>query len=512
MSAHTQAIVLAAGKSTRFSTTKTKLSYTICGQEMIRFPLNLLQSLGIKTTVVVGYQQEVIRDIIAKNNYPVNCIEQKIQKGTGHALLCTKQYWNSQTLLILNGDAPLITQEHVKKLIDHHRSTNATISFIASYNADPTIVGYGRVITKNTSSGDTNSGDTNSGTTISIVEQRDFKGDPAKECRLNAGVYLIERDFLEQTLPGLETHPSGEIFITDLIKKASESNQRVEVVDIPFDSVRGINTLRELWVAERLVRSELINNLMDNGVRFSSPESVEIDMDVTIGADSIIGFGVQLKNGTTIGNGVTVGSFSNLDKAMVADQATVHSHSTVSNSTIHSKAIVGPYAHIHRNSTLHTESVIGNFVEVSKSTIGSQSKAKHLTYLGQTTVGKNANIGAGTITCNYNGVTKHDTIIKDKAFIGSNSTLLAPVTIGEGALVAAGSTINQDVPKDALAIARQQQVTKEHYAPKIKAKLASINLNTNQVSPAQVTPPQVTPKKPSAFAKLTRKFKQAQTT
>ena len=481
MSAHTQAIILAAGKSTRFSTTKTKLSYTICGQEMIRFPLNLLHSLHIKTTVVVGYQQEVIRDIIAKHKHPVTCVEQKIQKGTGHALLCTRKYWDSKTLLILNGDAPLITQEHVKKLIDHHRSTKATVSFIASYNADPSITGYGRVITD--------------GDTISIVEQRDFTGDPAKECRLNAGVYLIEREFLEQTLPNLETHPSGELFITDLIKKASEHKQRVEVVDIPFDYVRGINTLRELWVAERLVRSDLINNWMDNGVRFSSPESVEIDMDVSLGANSIIGFGVHLKNGTTIGKGVTVDSFSILDKATIADNATIHSHSMIHNSVVHSQAIVGPYARVHRNSTLHTQSVIGNFVEVSKSSVGPQSKAKHLTYLGQTTVGTNANIGAGTITCNYNGVSKHDTIIKDNAFIGSNSALLAPVTIGEGALVAAGSTIDQDVPKDALAIARQKQVNKEQYAFKIKGK--------------QDTPPA---EKQSTLAKLTNKLKRAHST
>ncbi len=457
MSAQTQAIILAAGKSTRFSTTKTKLSYTICGQEMIRFPLNLLQSLGIKTTVVVGYQQEVIRAIISQHGYSAQCIEQTIQKGTGHALLCTKKQWSAKTLLILNGDAPLITQEQVTQLINHHRSTNATVSFIASYNADPSVIGYGRVITE--------------GDTISIVEQRDFTGDPAKECRLNAGVYLIERDFLEQTLPELETHPSGEIFITDLIKKASETNKHIEVVDIPFDSVRGINTLRELWVAERLIRSKLINKWMDNGVRFTSPESVEIDKDITIGADSIIGFGVQLKNGTTIGKGVTINSFSALNNASIADNVTIHSHSTISNSTVKDKALIGPYARIHRNSTLHTESVIGNFVEVSKSSVGPQSKAKHLTYLGQTTIGTKVNIGAGTITCNYNGVSKHNTIIKDNAFIGSNSALLAPVTIGKGALVAAGSTINQDVPDNALAIARQKQVTKEQYASKLKNKI-----------------------------------------
>ncbi len=483
MALYTQAIVLAAGKSTRFNTSKTKLSYPICGQEMIRFPLNLMHSLDIKTTVVVGYQKEVIKDIIAKYNYPVDCVEQTIQKGTGHALLCTKNYWDAHRILILNGDAPLITEEQIKKLINHHTATKATISFIASYNADPSVTGYGRVISD--------------GDTLSIVEQRDFTGDPAKECRLNAGVYLIDRSFLEETLPVLESHPSGEIFITDLIKKASESGHRVEVVDIPFDYVRGINTLRELWVAERLVRSELINGWMDKGVRFSSPESVEIDLDVTIGPDSTIGFGVQLKKGTAIGSGVTIESFSVLDKASVSSHATIYSHSMISNSTIHSNAIVGPYARIHRNSTVHHEAVIGNFVEVSTSTIGPQSKAKHLSYLGQATVGTKANIGAGTITCNYNGISKHTTTINDYAFIGSNSSLLAPITIGEGAIIAAGSTINQDVPKEALAIARERQVTKKNYAPKLKEQLSKEQKSTQSTSP---------------FAKLTRPFKQAHST
>jgi bifunctional UDP-N-acetylglucosamine pyrophosphorylase/glucosamine-1-phosphate N-acetyltransferase len=482
MSAQTQAILLAAGKSTRFNTTKTKLSHTICGQEVIRFPLNLLRSLGINTTVVVGYQQEVVRDIITKNNYQVSCVEQKIQKGTGHALLCTKDYWHAQTLLIFNGDAPLITQQQVKNLIDHHRAMQATVSFIAAYNADPSVKGYGRVITKDG--------------TISIVEQRDFTGDPSKECRLNAGVYLIERAFLEEELPSLASHPSGEIFITDLIKRASETQKRVEVIDIPFDCVRGINTLKELWVAERLMRSELIQQLMDNGVRFSSPESVEIDMDVTIGPDSVIGFGVQLKNGTAIGNGVIIGSFSVLDQATISDNATIHSHSVIHSSTVHKMAIVGPYAHIHRNSTLHQESVVGNFVEVSKSVVGPQSKAKHLSYLGQASIGSNVNIGAGTITCNYDGVNKHETTIQDNAFIGSNSTLLAPLTIGEGALIAAGSTINQDVPNDALAIARQQQVTKEQYVPKLKKKLSTDGPSN----------------KLSTFATLTPKLKQVHST
>lgn len=458
MPTRTQAIVLAAGRSSRFNTSRTKLSFTICGQEMIRYPLNLLQSLHLKTTVVVGHQQDVIRGIINKYQYPVECVEQTIQKGTGHALLCTKPYWTEDTLLILNGDAPLITESYIAELLQRHRSSQATISFIASYNADPSVVGYGRVIATEDH--------------VAIVEQRDFIGDPSKECRLNAGVYLIERSFLEETLPQLETHPSGEIFITDLIHKASESQKKIAIVDVPFDYVRGINTLKELWVAERLVRSDIINSWMAQGVRFMAPESVIIDSTVTLSPDTTIGFGVQLRNGTHVGRNVTIDAFSVLDGAVIGDFATIHSHSVISHSAVETKAQVGPFARVHQYSTLHSESVVGNFVEISKTSLGQNSKAKHLTYLGQAQVGKEANIGAGTITCNYNGVTKHATTIEDRAFIGSNSALLAPVTIGKESIVAAGSVITESVPAQALAIARQRQTTKLHYAPLIKGKHA----------------------------------------
>ncbi len=458
MPTRTQAIVLAAGRSSRFNTSAIKLSFTLCGQEMIRYPLNVLKALKIKTLVVVGYQQEIIRGILDKYSYPVECVEQTIQKGTGHALLCTKPYWTEDTLLILNGDVPLITEAHIAELMKRHRSTDATISFIASYNADPSVIGYGRVI--------------DNGEQVSIVEQREFTGDPARECRLNAGVYLIERAFLEDTLPSLETHPSGEIFITDLIHKASEQKKKIEIVDIPFDHVRGINTLKELWVAERLMRSDIINSWMAQGVRFIAPESVVIDYDVTLSPDTVVGYGVQLLKGTQVGRKVTIDAFSVLDGAIIGDSAIIHSHSVISHASVHSMAQVGPFARVHQHSTLHAESVVGNFVEVSKTTLGHKSKAKHLTYLGQAQIGKEANIGAGTITCNYNGVSKHPTIIEDGAFIGSNSALLAPVTIGKDAIVAAGSTITESVPAQALAIARQRQTTKLHYAPLIKGKHA----------------------------------------
>ena len=467
MSSSTEAILLAAGKSSRFNTSATKLSFTICGQEMIRYPLNLLASMGLKTTVVVGYQQEAIRKILDTHNYNVTCVEQGMQKGTGHALLCTKEFWTHERVLIMNGDAPLLTSSHLTELIQRHEESKATISLIASFNADPTITGYGRIVRE--------------GKTIAIVEQREFTGDPTKECLLNAGVYLIERSFLEETVAAFETHPGGEIFITDLVKKASDAHLHVEVVTVPFDYTRGINTLKELWVAERLVTSELISGWMEKGVRFFSPESVSLDVDVTIEPDTTIGHGVQLRKGTRIGRGVTIEGYSVITGAVISDSAKIFSHSVIADSIIHKGAHVGPFAHVHKQSSCHTQSVVGNFVEVSKSTIGALSKAKHLTYLGQAHIGKEVTIGAGTITCNFDGTKKHQTIIKDHAFIGSNSALIAPITIGQDAIIAAGSTITQDVPANALAIARQRQVTKKDYAPLIRQKGTSQDESTDKL-------------------------------
>lgn len=456
MPSRTQAIVLAAGRSSRFNTSATKLSFTICGQEMIRYPLNLLKSLEIKTHVVVGYQQETVRAILAKHSYTTECVEQTIQKGTGHALLCTQAYWTEDTLLVLNGDTPLLTQEQIKNLLEQHRAASAAISLIVGRTHDPSVTGYGRVIQE--------------GKHVAIVEHRDFTGDLQRSYLLNAGVYAIDRSFLEEAIPQLKVHSHGEMYITDLVEIASGQQKTVSLVEVPFEYARGINTLKELHAAERFIRLECINALMAKGVRFIDPESVIIDSDVTIGPNTIIGFGVHLRQGTQIGENVTIDSFSILDNAVVGNSVTVHSHSVISHASIHHSAKVGPFARIHQQSILHSESVVGNFVEVSKTSLGSKSKAKHLTYLGQSQIGKQANIGAGTITCNYNGVTKHTTTIEDGAFIGSNSALLAPVTIGSEAIVAAGSVITESVPAQALAIARQRQTTKLEYASLIKSK------------------------------------------
>jgi bifunctional UDP-N-acetylglucosamine pyrophosphorylase / glucosamine-1-phosphate N-acetyltransferase len=454
-----QAIILAAGKSSRFNTQNTKLSFTLCGQEMIVYPIKLLKKLNISTTVVLGYQKEIIKKIVHKHllEEHISYSQQDEQKGTGDAVLSTQKIWHADNILILNADMPLVSEDIINQLLTKHRQSQATITFVTAHNPDISTGSYGRVVQKDT--------------TIEIVEASDFNEDPSLYCCVNAGIYIVKRAFLEQELPFLEPNiKSGELYITDLIKKASNKKMLVETTKAPFDRVRGINTLKELWTAEHIKRSEIISYWMDRGIRFSSAQSVHIDETVTLGDSTTISSGVQLKGVTSIGSNCLIDDFCVIENSAISDKAHIKSHSVITNSTIQSLCQIGPFAHIHSQSITHAGSTIGNFVEISKSTIGPQSKVKHLSYIGQSIMGSEVNVGAGVITCNYNGVSKNTTTIEDKAFIGSNSCLIAPITIGKESFIAAGSVITQDVPLEAFAITRSTQITKEHYAPKLKER------------------------------------------
>lgn len=451
-----QAIILAAGKSSRFNTTKTKLSFTICGQEMIMYPIRLFSQLKINTALVLGYQKEIILNILEKNKLNIPFVEQKEQLGTGHAALTTMHLWQAENVLIMNGDMPLVDKNIINQLIEKHLKSDATISFVTSHNSDPSITAYGRVIRNENK--------------IKIVEAKDFKGDLNSPCCINAGIYIAKKDFLKKTLINLEKSSSGEFYITDLIKIADDANLKIETVDAPFDYIRGINTLKELWQAEQIKRFEIINNWMNKGVRFISPGSTQIDINVSIEPNTVIGTCVQIKNNTKIGNNCLIDAFSIIDNSILENSVVVHPNTIISDSQINQNSQVGPFAQIKKETVILNNAIIGNFVEISKSTIGSGTKAKHLSYIGNSSVGQNVNIGAGTITCNYNGVNKNNTIIEDNAFIGSNSSLVAPVKIGQGAIVAAGSCITENVEANDLAIARERQINKKDYAPKLKAK------------------------------------------
>lgn len=452
-----QAIILAAGKSTRFNTEKTKLAAPICGQPMILFPTKLLQTLHIPTTVVVGYQQEIIKNIItAQHGDTINFVVQDEQRGTGHALATTKHLWQEENILVMNGDAPLINQEMIIKLYNEHKKNQCAISFITAHNEsldNP----YGRVVRTKDS--------------IEIVEAKDITNDNQLSHVINAGIYIINKNFLHKYISALTTHnASKEFYITDLVKIASNNNLKIGTTQEDFEKVIGVNIMTELWAAEEMLRALLIAQWMNNGVHFNIIQSVHLDINVTIGQGSYIGSNVHLRGNTIIGKNCTIAEFSSLDNVVLEDNVTIHSHSVLKDSLIQSGAEIGPFAHIRSNTTVGNNSIVGNFVEVKNSTIGTETKAKHLTYIGDATIGSHVNIGAGTITCNYDGRTKHKTIINDNAFIGSNNTLVAPVTIGENAFTAAGSTITDNVPDNAFAIARNYQTNKYDYAKKLKGR------------------------------------------
>ncbi|MCF7900254.1 bifunctional UDP-N-acetylglucosamine diphosphorylase/glucosamine-1-phosphate N-acetyltransferase GlmU [Candidatus Babeliales bacterium] len=450
-----QAIVLAAGTSSRFKTGRSKLVEKICGREMILYPTEILRNLDIPVLMVVGFQRDSIEETIRNNFYEgITFIHQEEQKGTGHAIQCTKDAWIADNILVMNGDMPLITADIIEKLEKKHSSTNAAISFVTAHHCDPNAM-YGRVIQGNDN--------------VQIIEAKEFDGDLSEQCCVNAGIYLIKKEFLTTYLSKLEqSSKTNEWYITDLIKMASDHKLGVSTLAVPFDKIRGVNDFKELWAAEQIKKSEIIQYWMSQGVRFSIAHNVQIDWDVTIGAGTFIGSGAQLLRGTHIGKDCYIDAFTLIRKTTIADRTTLHPHTIIDDSIIGSDVFVGPFASVHGHSQIKNGAVIGSFVEVNRSIVGVGSKAKHLTYLGDTIIGNSSNIGAGTIACNYDGAQKHTTTIHDNVFVGANNTLVAPVTLHNQSMTAAGSTITQDVPSEALGIARERQVNKEGYATKIK--------------------------------------------
>jgi bifunctional UDP-N-acetylglucosamine pyrophosphorylase/glucosamine-1-phosphate N-acetyltransferase len=425
---------------------------------MVLFPLQILERLQMPITMVLGYQADEIKKIIDDNpdTKKIKNISYVIQPeplGTGNAVLVAKGNFHSENILILNGDVPLLSSDLIKKLIEEHKNSDATISFISTHAINPS--GYGRVVEKDGK--------------VAIYEEKDCPSELRDETQVNAGVYLIKRKFLEEYINKLEkSNTTGEFYLTDLVACASDQKKTVKIIPAPFDEVRGVNSLQELWAVEQIMRSNIIKHWMKNGVRFDLAQNIHVDIDVAIGADSRIGSGVHLFGKTEIGEGVEIGAFSVIENTIVGDDTRIFSHSVIQDSTIGKDVEIGPFARLRNNVIINDNVIIGNFVEMKNSQIGCGSKTKHLSYVGDSTVGQNVNIGAGTIVCNYDGKRKHRTIIEDNAFIGSNNTLVAPIKIGNGAYVAAGSTITNDVPSKDLAIARARQENKKKYVEKLQ--------------------------------------------
>ena len=322
-------IVLAGGGSTRFNTGNSKLTYEICGQAMVLFPVMLLEKLGIDTTIVVGFQRDKIVEIIGKKTYKPRFIVQEQQLGTGHALLCTRRNWDADHILLLNGDMPLISEQIITDLIEQHIAAQAGISFVVSHNTDSSI-GYGRLVDRDN--------------TLRIVEAKHFTYKPKEYPLVNAGIYIINRSFLEKHLSEIEQNEvTNEFYVTDLVELAHKNNIPVVPVEVSFDVLHGVNTLKQLEKVERLKKRELTEYWMARGVRFENPKSVHIDLTVTIEPGSVIGAGVELHGNTHIGKKCVIGSFSILKDARIKDSVHVGSHSTIEKQTVDSN--VRNYTH-----------------------------------------------------------------------------------------------------------------------------------------------------------------------
>ncbi|MBZ5509127.1 MAG: bifunctional UDP-N-acetylglucosamine diphosphorylase/glucosamine-1-phosphate N-acetyltransferase GlmU [Acidobacteriia bacterium] len=448
-------VIMAAGKGTRLKSKRAKVLHEIAGQPLLAHVIRAAQQIvpAENIHVITGHQTENVRAAVEPMG--VKFVLQADQRGTGHAIMCAReQVAGYQNILVLSGDVPLIRPETIARLRDFHLAKKAAMTILTAEPPDP--FGYGRVIRTSA----------DSDRVKAIVEQKALSKSQQKEREINSGIYAFATRPLFANIDRLTTaNVHGELYLTDMAALLVKSKTKVIALKAADAAeVLGANTLAELSSLDATLRARKCNDLMAAGVSIYRPETCVIDPDVEIGADTILEPFVQLLGRTCIGSDCRIRSFSVISDSQIADNVLIRPGCIIDQSSIAAGAQLGPYSHIRPGSEIGEGAHVGNFVETKKTRLGRGSKANHLTYLGDSEIGSGVNVGAGTITCNYDGVNKHVTVIEDGAFIGSDSTLVAPVRIGKGAYVAAGSTITDPVPADALALGRTRQITKEGWA------------------------------------------------
>jgi len=454
-----QTIILAAGQGTRMKSSLAKVLHPLAGTPMIRYPIAAASTVGSdRIVVVVGHQgEEVSREI---EGIPgVTTVLQAEQKGTGHAVLCARDACEKGgTVLILCGDVPLILPETLARFLEQHHTSSATVTVMTTKVPDPT--GYGRIITRE------------EGIIVGIVEEKDATPLQREITEINTGIYAVEASFLFDAVEHLgNDNAQGEYYLTDIVTIAREQGRPVRAHQIAdATEVMGINDREQLSRAERVVRERTNRRLMKGGVTIIDPSVTYIHPTVEIGEDTVIHPGCTITGSTRIGRGCVIEQNVVISDCTIGDGSRIKASSCLEESTVGSHVSVGPMAHLRPGTLLGDDVKIGNFVETKKIVMGKGSKASHLTYLGDAEIGCDVNIGCGTITCNYDGVKKHRTIIGDRVFVGSDVQFVAPVTVGSGSLIAAGTTVTKDVPPDSLAIARTPQTNKEGWTLRKKEK------------------------------------------
>ena len=458
---HFIAIVLAAGLGKRMRSKQPKVLHPVAGRPMIQHVLDLVKGLGAdRTLVVMGHHKEQVRTLLEGEirDGKIEGVVQDPLSGTGHAVQVTRPLLAHYhgAVMILNGDHPLLRAETALSLLQSHRAHEAVITLLTAHLENPK--GYGRILRGP------------EGQVTGIVEERDATAEQLRINEINTGVYVAQAGSLFELLKEVKPdNAQGEYYLTDTVCLAVQKKLRLLAITAtdPNETL-GINTRADLAKAEKIIRRRIADKLMAQGVTLLDPENSRIDATVVIGQDTVVYPWTLIEGTTQIGEDCVISSHVRITNSQLGRGVVVQDHSVIAESVLEDHVSVGPFAHLRPGNLLRRKAKVGNFVEMKKTEIGEGSKANHLTYLGDAIIGKGVNIGAGSITCNYDGVKKSQTIIEDDVFVGSDTQFIAPVRVGRGATIAAGSTITQDVPPGSLAIGRVRQVNKKDWARKQK--------------------------------------------
>ena len=448
-------VIMAAGKGTRLKSKRPKVLHEVGGKPLIRHVVDAARQIvpPEDVYVIVGHEAGLVKDSVAKLG--VQFVEQTEQRGTGHAIQTARQATEGyENIIVLSGDVPLIRPETIRKVRDFHLEHRAAMTVLTA--APEELQGYGRVVRKSN----------NSDEVREIVEPKALTPELAKAKEINSGIYAFASKPLFAHIDSLGTkNAHGEFYLTDMAAILVAAGERVLALQAEdADEVLGANTIAEMMAIDGKLRLITARRLMAEGVTIFRPETTVIDAGVMVGADTVIEPFVQLLGETKVGKECHIRSYSVLEHATVGNQVVVRQGCIITQSRVDDGALLGPYAHLRPETEIGEGAHVGNFVETKKIRFGKGSKAGHLTYLGDAEIGEGVNVGAGVITCNYDGVTKRKTVIGDHVFVGSDSTLVAPLTIGNGAYIGAGSCITEDVPEDALALGRSRQTIKEGWS------------------------------------------------
>ena len=454
-------VIMAAGKGTRLKSRRPKVLHEVGGKPLLGHVIGAASQIIAPADiyVIVGHQAERVRDAVSATG--VHFIEQTEQRGTGHAIQCArKSIADYDDVLVLSGDVPLIRPETIEKVIKFHLANHAAMTILTAEPDDPT--GYGRVLPRSADSPEVES----------IIEQNALSLEQKSLSQINSGMYAFKTGPLLAHLDKITAdNAHGELYLTDMARLLRDAGQRVVSVQATEAiEVLGTNTIAEVVALDAALRVQAAKRLMAAGVTIFRPDTCVIDADVEVQADTIIEPFVQLLGSTRIGANCHIRSYTVVENCTLGDRVLLRQSCILSDSVVADGAKIGPFAHLRPGSDIGEDAHVGNFVETKKARLGKGAKANHLTYLGDAEVGAGSNIGAGVITCNYDGVHKHATRIGEGVFVGSDSTLVAPISIDDGAYIGAGSCITRDVPAGALAIGRAHQVTKEGWVSARRTK------------------------------------------